>query len=239
MTNRNKIIAKSVISLAVLLVSSTLAEQGPSSVKSMREKYEQMIKREKEEADQQKARNDSKPNKMMATKPSTGLSEAERKAISDGRRKTEEEAEASNQDKYKNQATDGLTRTERQMIYESRRKTEEEARKLKAEPSAKSVPHEIGQSNIKSMRDKYEQMIKEKKEEPKEPNRQKLQEPKVSSQEWAPNTEHVRLAGEHMMKLYRDIKRLPTRTEHVKHLEKEMNITEAQAEKILEEMDID
>ena len=62
MGSRNKIIAKSTFSLAVLLVSTTLAAPEQSSVKSMREKYEQMIQKEKEEADQQRARKDGKPN---------------------------------------------------------------------------------------------------------------------------------------------------------------------------------
>jgi hypothetical protein len=54
-----------------------------------------------------------------------------------------------------------------------------------------------------------------------------------------PHPEHVKLAGNHMLKLHQDLKRFPTRTEFVKHLEKEMKITEAQAEKIVAEMDID
>ncbi|MGV8948818.1 MAG: hypothetical protein ACOH2E_05580 [Candidatus Paracaedibacter sp.] len=55
----------------------------------------------------------------------------------------------------------------------------------------------------------------------------------------SPHPEHVKLAGNHMLKLHQDLKRFPTRAEFVKHLEKEMKITEAQAEKILVEMDID
>ena len=54
-----------------------------------------------------------------------------------------------------------------------------------------------------------------------------------------PHPEHVKAAGNHMVKLHQDLKRFPTRAEFVKHLEKEMKITEAQAEKIVAEMDID
>ena len=144
---------------------------------------------------------------MVASKPASGLSGIESKAISEGRRKTEEEADKSNRERYKNQATSGLTEKERIMISESRRKTEEEAEKKDSIKTANPAPS----SPL----------------------------PALPSQEWSPNAEHVRLGGEHMMTLYHELKRLPTHAEHVKYLEKEMNITEAQAEKILKEMDID
>ncbi len=54
-----------------------------------------------------------------------------------------------------------------------------------------------------------------------------------------PHTDHVKAARDHMVNLHQDFKRFPTRAEFVKHLEKEMNINTAQAEKILRDMDID
>ncbi len=51
--------------------------------------------------------------------------------------------------------------------------------------------------------------------------------------------EQVKVAREHMTKLYEGLKRIPTHAELVKYLEKEMKITEIEAEKVLKEMDID
>lgn len=51
--------------------------------------------------------------------------------------------------------------------------------------------------------------------------------------------EQIKVAREHMTKLYEELERIPTSAELVKYLEKEMNITEAEAEKVLKEMDID
>lgn len=57
--------------------------------------------------------------------------------------------------------------------------------------------------------------------------------------EKVPHTDHVKAAREHMVTLHQDLKRFPTHAEFVKHLEKELKINAAQAEKILKEMDID
>lgn len=51
--------------------------------------------------------------------------------------------------------------------------------------------------------------------------------------------EQIKVAREHMTKLYEELKRIPTAAEFEAYLKKEMNITEIEAKKILKEMDID
>lgn len=204
MGNQIKMIVKSAFSLAALLASSAIAEQGSPSVKSMRDRYEQMIKENKEKADQEMVRKGGKLNKMMADKPSSGLSDAERKQIGEQNRKTQQEGEKSTHDKYKNQIAGGLTDAERKKIAEQKWKSQEEGQKTSHTSSAAPAGPEL-----------------------------------------TGHPEHVRVAGDHMTKLYTDLKRLPTHAEVVKHLQAEMRnpdgspLTEAQAKKILTDMDIE
>ncbi|MGL5719595.1 MAG: hypothetical protein ACRCYP_02190, partial [Alphaproteobacteria bacterium] len=60
----------------------------------------------------------------------------------------------------------------------------------------------------------------------------------ANSQAWEPNSEHVRRAGEMLMALQRELGRTPSSSEMMGKLSSSMGITQAQARKILETMDM-
>ncbi|MGL5784083.1 MAG: hypothetical protein ACRCYZ_01155 [Alphaproteobacteria bacterium] len=59
-----------------------------------------------------------------------------------------------------------------------------------------------------------------------------------SAQAWEPNSEHVRQAGEMLMALRRELGRTPSSPEMIGKLSSSMGITQEQARKILEAMDM-
>jgi|GEM_PF-3222969 len=200
---RNKAILTGFFSLTALLVASTFAEER-SSVKSLRERYEQMGKEDKEQADQGKVRMEGKPNKTMG-KPSRifGGSESSEgpSSVKNLRERYEkigkENKEQADQGKVRTggklnktmgHSSSTLSEKEREEIAEHRRKIEEEALKPPAS-SADAVSEDVKSGEVTK-------------------------------------------AADHMMELHKELKRIPTSAELTKHLEKKMNVDEAQAKKI-------